>query len=744
MVAPATTHWIDPNNTGGLPSVDDPVGLYVYEVYFAVPSGIQSIIVNFRFAADNDINIFLNGTPIPGTNFTNAFGPLMKGPVTQTLTNPPPGMYTLRAEVINQPPFGPNPTGLLVEGTVKCEPAQGTVIVKKVMVGGTDTFNYTGTPNGSISTNNGTIQANVVPGTYTSTEAVPTTGWSLISIVCDDTDSTGNVGTRTATFNVAAGETVTCTFTNTKKEEPKFEICGIKWNDLNGNSKQDLGEPGLPNWTINLVFGTPPNQIDLQAITDASGRYCFTGLAAGTYTVSETLLSGWVQTFPQNPATHTVTLPPSKTDVNFGNQKKEGKAEICVFKFEDKDGDGKKGPNEPLLAGWTFNVNPGPPNQVTTGPQGGICFGVSAPGTVTITEVVQSGWTPTTQTSQTVTVQPGQLVNVFFGNQKKEGKAEAVICVTKFNDLNGNGKQDPGELGLSNWIFTVQPGNLTGTTNSKGEICFTVPAPGTYIVTEQVQFGWILTTPNPQTANVSPGQQVNLSFGNQKKDGKAEICVFKFEDKDGDGKKGPNEPLLAGWTFNVNPGPPNQVTTGPQGGICFGVSAPGTVTITEVVQSGWTPTTQTSQTVTVQPGQLVNVFFGNRKREEGRCDLAISKAVKGGRLISGQQGAYVVTIINRGNGNCNPVIAVTDTLGPGLVFVSAGGPPGVVCGGAGQTVTCTRNSALGPGQSFQIQINVMVRIDPGKQAGNCAAVKNPNDVNLANNEVCITTVVQKS
>ena len=94
---------------------------------------------------------------------------------------------------------------------------QATLIVKKVMVGGTDTFTFTGTPAGSISTNNGTISTTVAPGTYTSTEAGPPAGWTLSSISCNDSDSTGNVGTKTATFVAAAGETVTCTFTNTEQ-----------------------------------------------------------------------------------------------------------------------------------------------------------------------------------------------------------------------------------------------------------------------------------------------------------------------------------------------------------------------------------------------------------------------------------------------------------------------------------------------------------------------------------------------
>lgn len=50
--------------------------------------------------------------------------------------------------------------------------------------------------------------------------APPTTieGWDLTAIECDDTDSTGDLGSATATFQVAAGETVKCSFTNLQEE----------------------------------------------------------------------------------------------------------------------------------------------------------------------------------------------------------------------------------------------------------------------------------------------------------------------------------------------------------------------------------------------------------------------------------------------------------------------------------------------------------------------------------------------
>ena len=72
------------------------------------------------------------------------------------------------------------------------------------MVGGTGTFSFTGSPNGSISSNNGTIFASVVPGTYSSVEGA-VAGWDLTSVSCDDSDSTGNVGTASASFQVAGG-----------------------------------------------------------------------------------------------------------------------------------------------------------------------------------------------------------------------------------------------------------------------------------------------------------------------------------------------------------------------------------------------------------------------------------------------------------------------------------------------------------------------------------------------------------
>ena len=57
--------------------------------------------------------------------------------------------------------------------------------------------------------------ANVPAGSYTVTEDGET-GWTLDDLVCDDANSTESVGTKTATINLEAGETVTCTFSNSR------------------------------------------------------------------------------------------------------------------------------------------------------------------------------------------------------------------------------------------------------------------------------------------------------------------------------------------------------------------------------------------------------------------------------------------------------------------------------------------------------------------------------------------------
>ena len=90
------------------------------------------------------------------------------------------------------------------------------------------------------------------------------------------------------------------------------------WNDLNGNGYQDVGEPGLAGWTVTLHAPFQPDQI---AVTDPNGRYSFSGLTAGTYTLSTVAPAGWNLVTPAlGTLTETVSAGASVGNANFGYQ----------------------------------------------------------------------------------------------------------------------------------------------------------------------------------------------------------------------------------------------------------------------------------------------------------------------------------------------------------------------------------------------------------------------------------------
>jgi hypothetical protein len=103
----------------------------------------------------------------------------------------------------------------------------GSIIVEKQTLpdGDSQTFNFSGDGAGTIGDDQQIVVA-TGPGSFSSTETVPG-GWTLLAITCDDDDSTGTVGTATASVNVAADETVTCVFTNCDTTLSTIDLSGV-------------------------------------------------------------------------------------------------------------------------------------------------------------------------------------------------------------------------------------------------------------------------------------------------------------------------------------------------------------------------------------------------------------------------------------------------------------------------------------------------------------------------------------
>ena len=115
---------------------------------------------------------------------------------------------------------------------------RATVRVVKSTTPDGDTTDFDFDPSSNLSADNFTRRDNqaaqefsVEPGSYTVTELAEA-GWDLTGIQCTDSDSTGTGAV--ATFVVAAGETVTCTFNNVKRGMVRV----IKSTDPDGDTTE--------------------------------------------------------------------------------------------------------------------------------------------------------------------------------------------------------------------------------------------------------------------------------------------------------------------------------------------------------------------------------------------------------------------------------------------------------------------------------------------------------------------------
>jgi len=106
-------------------------------------------------------------------------------------------------------------------------------------------------------------------------------------------------------------------------------------------------------------------------------------------------------------------------------------------------------------------------------------------------------------------------------SEKFEIVLSGSITAHKFNDLNGDGEQDTGEVNLEGWTMTLYEGSEctgdpldSGTTGSDGNVVFTDLEAGIYFVKETLESGWTNTTPLCQQTIITTGDHTTLYFGN--------------------------------------------------------------------------------------------------------------------------------------------------------------------------------------------------------------------------------------
>ena len=318
--------------------------------------------------------------------------------------------------------YVPDPAGAGFPGATDtvCENlmVQGKIIIEKQTDpnGDAATFDFTGEIVDTLSDGQ-TSMLDVDPGQYMVTESVKA-GWELTGLVCDDgasnTASTVDLANRKATFNVESGETVKCTFTNTKLGKIIIE-------------KQTLPDGDPQSFTFaGDVSGM---------LTD--GQMAMTDVAPGQYTSTETVPTGWVLTSitcddanssgVTGTGVATFNVEPGEEVTCVFTNTKDGK--IIIEKQTLPDGD----PQSFTFAGDVSGM-------LTDGQ---MAMTDVAPGQYTSTETVPTGWVLTSITCDdanssgdtgtgvaTFNVEPGEEVKCTFTNAK-DGK---IIIRKEFTD----------------------------------------------------------------------------------------------------------------------------------------------------------------------------------------------------------------------------------------------------------------------------------------------------------------------
>ncbi len=194
-------------------------------------------------------------------------------------------------------------------------------------------------------------------------------------------------------------------------------IRGTKYNDLNGNSVKENGEPGIGGWKIYLKKNG--NLMD-SLLTDYNGEYIFDSLSTGSYAVDEMFQSGWVQTSPISPAYYSILISQGGTiltERDFGNFRL---GSISGLVYYDINHNGIQDVGETGMAEIQINaLGPLGSQSVSTIVGGSWSFPAITAGTYIITEKIPTGYHLTQPTEEQYNVLIASGTNVSdlkFGN----------------------------------------------------------------------------------------------------------------------------------------------------------------------------------------------------------------------------------------------------------------------------------------------------------------------------------------
>jgi hypothetical protein len=473
----------------------------------------------------------------------------------------------------------------------------GTLIIDKITTGDNGTFDFTITPPAG-----GTASVSITTVGGTGSATIPNVVSGTYNII--EVGQTGWTGTTGVSIIISPGSTGTATFTNTD--------LGTLIID-----KITTGDNSTFNFTI-----TPPaggtGSISITT-TGGTGSISIPNVVSGTYDITEAGQTGWTGTTGV-----IVTVPPGATaTATFTNT---DLGTLIIDKITTGDDS-------------TFDYTISPPAGgtasvaiTTVGGTGSVTIPNVVSGIYNIIEAGQTGWTGTTGVS--IDVPPGATATATFTN------TDLGTLIIDKTALGGDSTFDytitPPAGGTASVAIT--------TTGGTGSVSIPNVVSGIYSITEAGQTGWTGTT--GASVDVPPGATATATFTNTKL---GDLVI----DKTTIGNDG---------TFNFTITPPaggtasiSITTAGSIGFIDITNVVPGTYTITEAGQTGWTGTTGTI--TVVPPGGTGFAEFTNTDLGT----LIINKTALGG------DSTFDYTITPTAGGTAS--VAITTTGGTGSATI---------------------------------------------------------------------------
>ncbi len=365
-----------------------------------------------------------------------------------------------------------------------------------------------------------------------------------------DADSDAGINGITGTFTVTTGQQIVNVDAGIRSVSTALASLGDRvWYDNDRDGIQDAGEPGIPGVTVTLYRpgfgpdGIAGNGDDANAVatatTDGYGNYLFASLTPGTYRLNFGAVAGMVRTAQNiafgtlpdgidsdpdpsagNTGSYTLSAGVKNMSADAGYYSSQPAANAGALGdkvWSDLNANGVQDAGEPGVSGITVTLynNAGTAISVTyTDANGNYLFTNLTPGSYTAgfsnlpsgysftaqdlggNDATDSDVIPGTGRTASATVTAG-ATNTTVDAGIRQGMPSGLASIGNFvwYDLNSNGLQETGELGVAGVTVTLlnagadgivgngdDGATLTTTTNALGQYSFTALAAGNYAV----------------------------------------------------------------------------------------------------------------------------------------------------------------------------------------------------------------------------------------------------------------------